>query len=70
MFPTVEHPTEGTIRHIKVPVHFSKTPGGYYRHAENLGESTEAVLADVGYSAEDIAALQAKGAAGKAKRDR
>ncbi len=70
MFPTVEHPTEGTIRHIKVPVHFSKTPGGYYRHPENLGESTEAVLADVGYSAEEIDDLQAKGAAGKAKRDR
>jgi crotonobetainyl-CoA:carnitine CoA-transferase CaiB-like acyl-CoA transferase len=70
MFPVVEHPTEGRIRHMKVPVHFSKTPGGYYRHPENLGESTEAVLADVGYSAEDIAALQAKGAAGKAKRNR
>lgn len=68
MFPTVEHPTEGTIRHIKVPVHFSKTPGGYYRHAENLGESTEAVLADAGYSAEEIEALQVKGAAGKTKR--
>jgi crotonobetainyl-CoA:carnitine CoA-transferase CaiB-like acyl-CoA transferase len=67
MFPTVEHPTEGTIRHIKVPVHFSKTPGGLYRHAENLGESTETVLEEVGYSAEDIAALQAAGAVGKPK---
>ena len=34
MFPVVDHPTEGKIRHIKVPVHFSKTPGGYYRHPE------------------------------------
>jgi len=68
MFPTAEHPTEGKIRHIKVPVHFSKTPGGYYRHAERLGASTEAVLAEVGYSPEEIAALQAEGAASKAKR--
>jgi crotonobetainyl-CoA:carnitine CoA-transferase CaiB-like acyl-CoA transferase len=68
MFPTAEHPTEGTIRHIKVPVHFSKTPGGLYRHAENLGESTEAVLADAGYSTEEIEALQKAGAAGKTKR--
>ncbi len=68
MFPVVDHPTEGKIRHIKVPVQFSKTPGGYYRHPETLGQSTEAVLADLGYSAEEIAELQALGAAGKAKR--
>lgn len=67
MFPTVEHPTEGTIRHIKVPVNFSKTPGGYYRHPETLGQSTEAVLQEVGFSAEDIATLVETGAAGKAK---
>ena len=66
MFPIVEHPTEGTIRHIKVPVAFSKTPGGYYRHPERLGESTASVLEEVGYSADDIAALQASGAAIKA----
>ena len=67
MFPIVEHPTEGTIRHIKVPVAFSKTPGGYYRHPARLGESTASVLEEVGYSADDIAALQASGAAVKAK---
>jgi len=48
-----------------VPVHFSKTPGGYYRHPESLGLSTEDVLADVGYSQEEIAQLQAQGVAGK-----
>lgn len=65
MFPVVDHPTEGKFRHIKVPVHFSKTPGGYYRHPEKLGESTDSVLADVGYSPEEIVALQAQGAVGK-----
>ena len=65
MFPTVEHPTEGTIRHIKVPVSFSKTPGGYYRHPEQLGQSTAAVLEEIGYSADEIAALQSSGATGK-----
>ena len=69
MFPVVDHPTEGKVRHIKVPVHFSKTPGGYYRHPERLGESTEAVLADVGYAPSEIAELQALGAVGKAKDD-
>ena len=64
MFPVVEHPTEGPIRHIKVPVNFSKTPGGYYRHAEQLGQSTASILKEVGYSSDDIAALQASGATG------
>ena len=63
MFPEVEHPTEGKIRHIKVPVSFSKTPGGYYRHPENLGQSTAEALADVGYSEAEIAALIEAGAA-------
>ena len=67
MFPLVEHPTEGTLRMPKVPVSFSKTPGGYYRHAETLGQSTEDVLSEAGYSEEEIAALQAAGAAGKGR---
>ncbi|MEX2614940.1 MAG: CoA transferase [Alphaproteobacteria bacterium] len=65
MFPVVDHPTEGKLRHIKVPVSFSRTPGGYYRHPERLGQSTEAVLAEAGFTAEEIAALQDKGAAGR-----
>ncbi len=67
MFPEVDHPTEGRIRHLKVPVHFSKTPGGYYRHAEQLGQRTEDILADVGYTPEYIAALRASGGAGKSE---
>ena len=58
-------PTEGRIRHLKVPVHFSKTPGGYYRHAEQAGQSSEAVLAEVGYGPDDIAALSDAGIVGK-----
>jgi crotonobetainyl-CoA:carnitine CoA-transferase CaiB-like acyl-CoA transferase len=67
MFPEADHPTEGRVRHLKVPVHFSKTPGGYYRHAEQIGQSTASVLEEVGYSPDDIATLQASGAAGSAK---
>jgi crotonobetainyl-CoA:carnitine CoA-transferase CaiB-like acyl-CoA transferase len=66
MFPLVDHPSEGRVRHIKVPVEFSKTPGGYYRHPEALGQSTATILAEVGYSAEEVAELQASGAAGTA----
>lgn len=61
MFPEVTHPTEGAIRHIKVPVSFSKTPGGMHRHAERLGGSSRAVLADLGFSDAEIAALVEQG---------
>ena len=63
MFPTMEHPTEGTIRQIKVPVAFSKTPGGIFRHAEELGQSTDDVLREIGYSDAEVVALRADGVA-------
>ena len=62
MFPEIDHPTEGRIKHIKVPVTFSKTPGGLYRHSEKLGASTIAVLQELGLSATEIEALQKTGA--------
>ena len=65
MFPVVDHPTEGRLRHLKVPVHFSKTPGGYYRHPERIGQSTHSVLAQLGYSSDEIAALDAAGVTGE-----
>ena len=37
---------------------FSKTPGGYYRHAEQLVQTAETVLAEIGYSPEDVADLR------------
>ncbi|MBT5913865.1 MAG: CoA transferase [Rhodospirillaceae bacterium] len=62
MFPEIEHPTEGRIKHIKVPVTFSKTPGGLYRHSEKLGESTHAILSELGFSKTEIINLQNTGA--------
>ncbi|WP_238981364.1 CaiB/BaiF CoA transferase family protein [Williamsia herbipolensis] len=38
------HPTEGTIRVVANPLHFSQTPTGFYRHAERAGASTDEVL--------------------------
>ncbi len=61
MFPEIQHPTEGILRHLKVPVKFSKTPGGLKRHAERLGGSSTAVLHELGYSDLEIAELAQKG---------
>jgi crotonobetainyl-CoA:carnitine CoA-transferase CaiB-like acyl-CoA transferase len=61
MFPASEHPTEGRIRHLKVPVKFSKTPGGLRRHAERLGASSQEMLRELGYSEAQIADLEQSG---------
>ncbi len=61
MFPRLQHPTEGQMRHIKVPVKFSKTPGGLRRHAERLGGSSATVLSELGYSEAQIAELESRG---------
>ncbi|MCA8927812.1 MAG: CoA transferase [Alphaproteobacteria bacterium] len=66
MFPVDEHPSEGTVRHIKVPVTFSKTPGGLTRHAPRLGEHSEEILREAGLSDADIQALIAAGASSQA----
>ena len=68
MFPEIDHPSEGKMRIIKVPISFSKTPGGYYRHAQHMGESTEEVLAEAGFSPAEIEAMIASGDAGGSPR--
>ena len=39
----------------------SRTPGGHVRNAPNIGQDTEAVLQEIGLSAEQIQALKARG---------
>lgn len=54
MFPESEHPSEGKVRHIKVPVTFHKTPGGLTRHAPRLGEHSREILDEAGLSEAEI----------------
>jgi crotonobetainyl-CoA:carnitine CoA-transferase CaiB-like acyl-CoA transferase len=44
------------------PVRLSATPGSIAKRAPTLGEHTDEVLQDLGYSAEEIAALREQGA--------
>ena len=53
----LEHPVEGTVRALGIPVKLSETPGSIRRPAPLLGEHTDEVLRDAGFSAEEIAAL-------------
>ena len=63
MVVEVEQPELGTVRQLGLPVKLSRTPGDPTRPAPALGEHTEAILAVAGYSAEQIAAMLAAGAA-------
>ncbi len=54
---TMEHPEEGAVRGLGIPVKLSETPGSIRRAAPLLGEHTEEVLREAGLSRDEIEAL-------------
>jgi crotonobetainyl-CoA:carnitine CoA-transferase CaiB-like acyl-CoA transferase len=58
----VDHPVAGRVRAPGIPVRLSDTPGSVRRHPPLLGEHTDEVLRDLGYSDGEIAKLRADGA--------
>jgi crotonobetainyl-CoA:carnitine CoA-transferase CaiB-like acyl-CoA transferase len=59
MVVEVEHATIGPMKTLGVPVKLSETPGAVTRAAPTLGQHTDEILAELGYSAEQVAALRA-----------
>ena len=59
----LEHPRAGRTRALGLPVKLSRTPGKVSRPAPVLGQHTREVLAEFGFSAAEIDALVASGAA-------
>jgi crotonobetainyl-CoA:carnitine CoA-transferase CaiB-like acyl-CoA transferase len=57
-FQAVDHPTEGRLTTMPFPVSFSATAPDRNEPPAHLGEHTEAVLAELGYGAEEIAAIK------------
>jgi len=56
----VTHPKLGAIPVVGTPLHFSRMSPGVRRAAPLRGEHTDAILADLGYSPDEINTLRAK----------
>ena len=64
MVVETDHPTFGTIKTLGSPIKFSETPTQPNRPAPLLGEHTNEVLREHGYTAKQIAKLQGDGVLG------
>ncbi|MBA8821678.1 CoA transferase [Ochrobactrum sp. P6BS-III] len=60
-FVEYEHPTEGNVKTPGFPIRFSKTPSTVDRGAPVTGQDTRDVLAEAGYAADKIEALEQSG---------
>jgi crotonobetainyl-CoA:carnitine CoA-transferase CaiB-like acyl-CoA transferase len=58
----VEHPALGTVPVIEHPLDFDRAASGFDGAPPLLGEDTEAVLRELGYDADAVAALRTEGA--------
>ncbi|MFH5801461.1 CaiB/BaiF CoA transferase family protein [Haladaptatus sp. CMAA 1911] len=58
---SVSHPTAGDVEMAGSPMHLSKTPTGVRDHPPLLGEHTEEILLEYGYTEADIERLSDEG---------
>ena len=61
-FRRTEHPSEGPVTMLDLPVRYDRSPGAVARLQPRLGEHSEEVLREAGLSDRDIDAMRAEGA--------
>ena len=57
-FIEVDHPVWGRIKEVGFPWDFSETPATWQREAPELGQHTEEILLELGYTPEDVLQLK------------
>jgi len=60
-FAETDHPIAGRIKLLQSPMRFSDTPASVRSCAPELGQHTEAVLLELGYTWDDVAGLKNRG---------
>ena len=60
----IDHPIEGRIRSIGFPIKLSETKQSVRRHPPLLGEHTDEILQELGFSAGDVEQMRAAGEVG------
>ena len=63
-FVSFDHPKAGSVRATRTPIRMTQTPARVRRPPPLLGEHTDEVLREVGYSDEELEELHLIGAVG------
>lgn len=66
-FQSTEHPSEGTVRHMRHPTRWSSATIGTTRYAPRLGEHSREILRDAGYAEREIEQMLATGVTAEPK---
>jgi formyl-CoA transferase len=62
MFPEFEHPTQGRVRQLGMPIKLSDTPATFRSFSPTLGQHTDAILKGLGYTKKQIDEMRKAGA--------
>ena len=61
MLPEMDHPVAGKVRTVGIPVKLSGSPGAVRLAPPTLGQHTEEVLTNLGYSPDEIRQMKSEG---------